>query len=124
MTNSILKKSKILSLKLVPLFTFFIFSFGNSKDHIGETNNLSYKISQTEDIIILKGQVTDESGNPLPNIMVLYKERANLRKTDSNGNFTLGMHLKESLEFSYAGFKTQTIKIKSNKLLNVKLKKL
>ncbi|MFH6999705.1 carboxypeptidase-like regulatory domain-containing protein [Flavobacterium sp. FlaQc-57] len=124
MTCSILKKSKILSLKLVPLFTFFIFSFGNSKDHIGEANNSSHKISQIEDVIMLKGLVTDENGNPLPNITVLYKERANSRKTDSNGNFIIAMHLKESLEFSYDGFKTQTIKIRSKKLLNVKLKKL
>lgn len=124
MTNSTLKKSKILSLRLIPLFTFFIFSFGNSKNHIGEANNSSHTISQTEDVIILKGLVTDENGNPLPNIKVLYKERANSRKTDSTGNFIVAMHLKESLEFSYDGFKTKTIKIRSKKLLNVKLKKL
>ncbi|MEZ0183153.1 carboxypeptidase-like regulatory domain-containing protein [Flavobacterium oncorhynchi] len=122
MTRSITKK-KIL-LRLLPFFTFFIFSFGNNKDHIKEMDNSFHKISQIEDIIMLKGQVTDENGNPLSNITILYKERANLKKTDNNGNFIIGIRLKESLEFSSDGFKTQTIQVKSNKQLNVKLKKL
>ena len=56
-----------------------------------------------------KGHVTDENGDPLVGVTVKILGATGGAVTDIEGNFTLGGAEGKRLQFSYAGYKTQTL---------------
>lgn len=69
------------------------------------------------------GTVTDMEGIPLYGVAVIDVATSFGTGTDIDGNFTLEVDdLEQTLEFSYLGFKTQTIELEGRDELNVKLK--
>lgn len=71
--------------------------------------------------ITVKGQVTDaEDGSPIIACNVLIKSSNRGTLTDFNGNYTIQTQKGETLCFSYIGYKTQEIKIKSEQI-NIQL---
>ncbi|MFK8273473.1 SusC/RagA family TonB-linked outer membrane protein [Capnocytophaga canimorsus] len=64
----------------------------------------------------VSGKVTDQSGNPLPNVNILVKGTAHGTATDFEGLYTLNnVNLGDIIEYSYIGFVTQTRKISDNR---------
>ncbi|MBR5532532.1 MAG: TonB-dependent receptor [Bacteroidales bacterium] len=59
---------------------------------------------------VLKGKVTDRSGEPLIGAHILWKDANNATISDMDGNFTLPKTGKE-LSVSYLGYKTKTTKV-------------
>jgi len=60
---------------------------------------------------VIKGQVLDEQGNPLPGVSISIKGSNNGTSTDLNGNFSISSIKGEQLVVSAIGYITQTITI-------------
>lgn len=72
---------------------------------------------------VIKGKVTDESGNPLPGASVVVKGTGKGTSTDANGAFTLSIpESATTLIISFIGFEPQMVDIKGNAEVIVKLK--
>ena len=69
----------------------------------------------------LKGQVVDENGEPLIGVTILLKGSTTGAITDINGNFSLNAKQGSTLEISYAGYKSQTIKVGNQGTLAIKM---
>ncbi|WGU68621.1 carboxypeptidase-like regulatory domain-containing protein [Capnocytophaga canimorsus] len=59
----------------------------------------------------VSGQVTDESGMPLPGVSVVVKNTSKGVSTDFDGKYSMQANQGDVLEFSYIGFATQTKKV-------------
>ena len=70
--------------------------------------------------LVLKGTVSGE-GQPLPGVSVIVKGTNNGTVTDFNGGFEIGAKLNDVLVFSYVGFTTKEVAIKSKETLNIVL---
>ncbi len=62
-----------------------------------------------KDTSIIKGIVTDESGEPLVGVTILAKGTHKGAVTDLDGNFEIQANKGEQLEFTYVGFTTKTV---------------
>lgn len=72
---------------------------------------------------IIKGKITDETGNPIPNASVLIKETRQGGTADANGNFAITADAKaKTLIFSFVGKETQEVPIKNRETFNVTLR--
>ncbi|MGN6495374.1 MAG: TonB-dependent receptor [Agriterribacter sp.] len=69
----------------------------------------------------IKGRITDENGNPIPNVSVTVKGTTKGIIAEDNGSFTIDANPGETLEFSAVGYKSYSIKIGSEKNLTIKL---
>lgn len=70
--------------------------------------------SQEKDQIIVSGQIVDELNMPLPGASILEKNTSNGVVSDFDGNFKITVSNSGSLIIiSYVGYKTQTVKAKS-----------
>ena len=73
--------------------------------------------------ITVKGNVTDDFGDPIIGASVVQKDKAgNGTITDLNGNFTLTVPQNAKLKISYIGMKDQEVTATSGKALNITLK--
>ena len=71
---------------------------------------------------IIKGKVTGKNGAPLSGVSVISLPRSNKTVTDANGNYVISVSDEDTqLEFSYIGYKNQTIEIGKKKMINVTL---
>jgi len=107
-----------------------------------KTTNLEYKIDGNEILIrekiiinkkiknvatikraiqenIIKGVVFDDTNMPLPGVNVKVIGKSSGTTTDFDGNFSLTAKPEDTLEFSYMGFKTQTIKVNQKTSFNI-----
>ncbi|MBO9205201.1 MULTISPECIES: TonB-dependent receptor [Niastella] len=83
----------------------------NAFNYTPNTNVLAVQLS-SEAIQEIKGQVTDDKGNPLQGVSVLIKGTTTGTNTDINGNFTLTVpDGKSVLVISSVGFQTQEVNI-------------
>ncbi|NNE03680.1 MAG: TonB-dependent receptor plug domain-containing protein, partial [Eudoraea sp.] len=67
----------------------------------------------------ITGNVTDDTGAPLPGANVLVKGTTNGTQTDFDGNYTITANDSDVLVFSYIGFATQEIAINGQTTINV-----
>ena len=87
----------------------------------GPTNSLhSTELQQQKNIV--KGKVLDPGGEPVIGASVLVKGTQKGAITDMNGDFAIEVPIGGTLEVSYIGFETRSIKISNNKNLTVSLK--
>lgn len=70
---------------------------------------------------VLKGIVSSADGELLPGVNVKIQGTTVGTITDIDGNFQLNVNKGAVLEFSYIGFKKQSIKVNSQQMLNVEL---
>ena len=71
--------------------------------------------------IIVKGKVTNADG-PMAGVTVQVKGSSKVVTTDDNGDFTITVPEDATLEFSYAGFTTQSVAVNKRTSINITLK--
>lgn len=69
----------------------------------------------------LKGTVSSTDGESLPGVNIRVKGAKTGTITDFDGNYQINVKIGDLLEVSYIGFKTQNVKVASQRPLNVKL---
>lgn len=96
-------------------------------------NDYNFEISGTNTIIIvntkvvskvqqmIEGKVTDENDLPLPGVTILVRNTNKGTSTDFDGNYSIRAKSGDFLNFSSIGFETQTVEVKSNFIINVKM---
>ena len=67
----------------------------------------------------VKGNVVDETGEPMIGVTIKVKGGKSATVTDLDGNFTIAAAPADMLEISYIGYKTQTVK--AGNAINLKL---
>lgn len=73
--------------------------------------------------IIVSGQVTDESGEPLPGVSVIERGSKNSTVTDVNGTFRISVSDDNAqLVFSFIGFESSTVSVAGRTNINLSLK--
>ncbi|HUM66238.1 MAG TPA: von Willebrand factor type A domain-containing protein, partial [Chitinophagaceae bacterium] len=71
----------------------------------------------------LRGEVKDESGNPLQNVKILQLRTGYIYKSGSVGSFGIALHQKiDSFSFSHDGYITQKVTVNAESYLSVQLK--
>jgi TonB-linked SusC/RagA family outer membrane protein len=70
---------------------------------------------------IIKGRVTQASGEPLPGVTVLVKGTSKGTTTDADGNFSLDVPEGFTLTFSFIGYATQEMAVGDQKTVNISL---
>lgn len=71
--------------------------------------------------IKITGKVTDETGSPLPGVNILLKGTQKGTSSDFDGNYTIELPNKGTLEFSYLGYETKMVSVKDQKVINIKM---
>ena len=69
--------------------------------------------------VTVKGQVTDNAGEPMISLSVAQLGTANGTVTDLNGNYSLSVPKDASLQFSFIGYNTQTVAVNGRTTINV-----
>ncbi len=79
------------------------------------------KKQATQDIII-KGEVTDSNGSPLPGVNVLEKGTTNGTVTDLNGQYSISLSSSEAtLNFSFVGFLSEEVEVSGKTTIDIVL---
>ncbi|MBP6023861.1 TonB-dependent receptor [Ferruginibacter sp.] len=71
--------------------------------------------------IEIKGKITDDTGRPLPGVSVVVRGTTKGTSTNANGEFSIDANAGEVLEFSFVGYKKQSITVGNNTVLNIKM---
>jgi len=71
--------------------------------------------------VVVKGQVTDVAGNPIPGVSVKLKNGTTATSTELSGNYTIKVPDNGILVFSYMGYVTKEVEVKNQAIINVKL---
>lgn len=79
------------------------------------------KAYEKKDHAVVHGKITDEAGEPLIGVNVLYEGTTTGTITDINGNFSLPRLNKKFLIISYIGYQTLTIDISGRPIVNVQM---
>ncbi|MDO5977852.1 SusC/RagA family TonB-linked outer membrane protein [Flavivirga spongiicola] len=78
-------------------------------------------IGNFQNVIKVKGNVTDENGEVLPGATVKIKETNLGTTTDYDGNYTINTDEKSILVFSYVGYLSQEVEVNGQNVINIKL---
>ena len=71
---------------------------------------------------VLKGKVIDEKNVPLPGVTILVKGTKNGVTTDSKGNFSIRLHMNDTLVISFIGMETRYFHYTGQKEAKITLK--
>ena len=69
----------------------------------------------------ITGKVTDNEGMPLPGTRIIIKGTNTGTQTDFDGKYTIEAKTGDVLIFNYIGFTTQTIKVKKQSVIDIKM---
>jgi len=85
----------------------------------------AYALASAQELVIINGKVTDESGDVIPGVNVYAHNGNEKTTTDNNGNFTLSVSKTiQTIKFSYVGYITASRNINLNRdkiTLNISL---
>ncbi|MBN1925005.1 MAG: SusC/RagA family TonB-linked outer membrane protein, partial [Prolixibacteraceae bacterium] len=97
------KKNRLLqvAILILPMIFFSLWSFGQASE--------------------IGGIVTDESNNPLPGVNVVVQATTRGTVTDIDGKYSIQAEPKETLIFSFIGYKTQNVIVNNQTSINIKL---
>lgn len=70
---------------------------------------------------VVRGQVTDDTGFPLPGVSILKLESVVGTVTDLDGNYTINASTGDRLQFSFIGYRQQIITVGNAREINVTL---
>lgn len=68
---------------------------------------------------IVKGEVMDQSGIPIPGVNILEKGTSNGAVTDFDGSYQISVSSNAILIFSYVGYKSQEINVSGKSTINI-----
>ena len=71
---------------------------------------------------LVKGTVTDGTGEPLPGVSIVVKGTTNGTVTDMDGKYSIQAAAKDILSFSYIGMTNQDIKVAGRTVINIVMK--
>ncbi len=106
-------------------------------DNIFKNTNIRYRIVDRQIILMEKnsslginqhnnrkitGTITDERGEPIIGANVMEKGTTNGTITDVDGNFSLSVNERATIQFTYIGYVEQEVRINNQSTLNVVLK--
>ncbi len=112
-----------------------------AREHLANTARLHFKLDEmllttkhrdfgskvsaarniNEADIVIRGQVSDASGGPLPGVSVLIKGTTTGTSSDTEGRYSINVPEGAVLIFSYMGYVTKEVSIGSERVLNVVL---
>ncbi len=93
----------------------------NNSTLLYDKNEMEPFISEQQ-VKKLKGQVTDQSGVPIPGATILVKGTSTGVTTDNDGNYLISnVPDSATLQFSFVGMKTQEIAVRDQTTINVRL---
>lgn len=121
-TNYILINKHLPRYRSAMAVFFFIFCFYQTFAHplSGSFVYKSITLSDKQQQITIRGNVTTSDGMGLPGLTIMVKGTKNSTATDLDGNFTIAVSGSDSvLVFSYMGYKTQEIKVGSQTVINI-----
>ncbi|WP_373843555.1 SusC/RagA family TonB-linked outer membrane protein, partial [Bacteroides heparinolyticus] len=110
-----MKRNYCLSLMMLALFGI---TTSISAATVTEGVESSYNTQQAKKIT---GKVVDNTGEPVVGANVVVKGTSNGTITDVNGNFTLSVSPKSSLNISFIGYKTRTVTVGNQSQLTIVL---
>ncbi len=99
-------------------------------NQIFESQNIAYNVQgnlivlykQASKAVVVRGKVTDATGNPLNGVSVSVKGNTGGTSTNAEGNFTLSVADENAtLVFSYIGYTTQEVAVNGRSVINVTL---
>ena len=70
----------------------------------------------------VSGNLSDDSGLPLPGVNIIIKGTSTGTQSDFDGNYAIEVAQGETLVFSYVGFETQEVPVGASNKINVTLK--
>ena len=70
----------------------------------------------------IKGKIIDEENLPMPGVGVLVVGTLNGVISDENGDYSIIATPDQELQFSFLGFKTETIKVGDRTVINLTMK--
>src|SRR5690554_1273994 len=73
-----------------------------------------------QQVILVRGTVTDTQGLPLPGATVLEEGTTNGTVTDNDGNYRINVPIDATLVFSFVGMTTQQVAVNSQNQINVR----
>jgi len=79
---------------------------------------MSFSFGQEKTI---SGNVTDQSGLPLPGVSIVVVGTTTGTQTDFDGNYTINANVGQTLRFSYLGQKTVDRAVGSSNSINVQM---
>lgn len=85
-----------------------------------ENNSVNQKKEPSTTLITITGNITDNSGIPLPGANIIIKGTSNGTQTDFDGNYSISAKKGSTIVYSYIGFETQEIELRNN-VINVTL---
>ncbi len=88
---------------------------------IGAVLALALPLGAFAQNVNVKGQVKDASGEPMIAVNVAQLGTTNGTVTDFDGNYSLSVPSNSSLQFSFMGYKTQTVAVAGKTTINVVL---
>lgn len=109
-----ISRLRLSPLYMVSLLLVIAISPVHAIDAVENMTNLS--IQET-----VSGIVTDDAGIPLPGVSVIVQGTTTGAATDFDGKYSLNASTGDILEFSYVGFKTQTVTVGPNTNYNIAL---
>ena len=67
------------------------------------------------------GKITDENGQPMIGVGVVVAGTLNGVLSDEQGNFSINVASGQDLQFSFLGYRTETVQVGDRAVVNVKL---
>ncbi len=116
------KLFKQLSFSLKKTTLFFCMSVFVGIPAMANANNSVSENQSVQQARSIKGHVVDENGEPMIGVTVIIKGVNGGAITDLDGNFTINVPAgKNALEFSYTGYKSQSVNISGKNNVTVKM---
>ena len=117
-------------LRFMKIYTFLLvvsmaklFAFDANGENV--TNNVENSENEFKALISnvlqneIKGTVVDAAGIPLAGVNIVIKGTSSGAQSDFDGNYSLKANKGDVLEFSYIGFKTQSVTVGDSDTVNV-----
>ena len=82
---------------------------------------VSPAFSQTGGQLSLSGTITDQDGEPLVGVNIVVKGTTRGTITDVDGHYSISLNSNDTLQVSFIGYTMQTIPVKGQSVINVKL---
>jgi len=117
-----MKKNRTLKRVLYEIGILMLaFVFLNTTNAKGANNGSNISVSELLADVVIKGKVFDKQNEPLIGVSIKVKGTTRGTITDLNGQFSIDVSPNSILEFSYIGYKTKSVQIQNQKVLNIVL---
>ncbi|MEX2569600.1 MAG: TonB-dependent receptor [Cyclobacteriaceae bacterium] len=107
----------------ISLQTGLVFKQINQNIHVHQSkkNLENHNVTIQKIPINITGNVTDQSGEPLPGVTIIIEGTNTGTVTDVDGNYALDVEQGEVLVFSFVGFESQKRQVGNSNVLNVEM---